>query len=713
MRISRIIIKDSGPLRNVDLRFSPVTLIVGDNEKGKTSLINWIARGVFDNPDDEQGPSEWAQNIGGSHNVQIQAHPFPSYFDAQKMKHILFVREHDLLYKTQLLNISDETEYWDHEINRIFYGNDQISKILAQNLSHALGVQTESTMLWLDDLHEKLILLRSRIELIHNDLHLFYQQSQEIQDIKYRIAELDILEQEMNQEEERFFVMEKLSLGKHYLSYLENLSILDEKKKERNLLKINNEKIVQDLSLKENMLDKMENKISVLYTQVDGEQEKVSILQELPSDHFYPSVGLSIFQLVVGSSMIAVGLFLAFQSMKTVDLGVVKLLAMLFFGIGAILILVLWFKSLSMDQYDSEEEDDFFQEHLLQKTKKKFLRKYDQLEALKKRHRVLRDEVLSLKKNLEDNIVLKEKIEHDLESLDVNTDSSSLEEAVLKTFQTIDKKIIIRAIKKIETTLNKAKENISFEQIHDLRLEKIECKNRKSKAVQEYDRMYHAIWSTVQPALDAVKSSLDNRAIAQFYPEIQALTTGDEFLLLEDLFDKLNNIIQKIIQDKKKSEKIIKSMKIMQSSHQTLLVNTLHSPFFEYLVQNIFAGKYKKFRIEYEKGNRARIFADKGHKEFFPLESLSYATCSQFWLALRLTIAKNLLGNDLGIILLDNPFDSFDSLRKQVFVELLNAFVHQGWQVICTIGDDEDMKKMFDSMFGMSLSIFDLNKLSL
>ena len=73
-------------------------------------------------------------------------------------------------------------------------------------------------------------------------------------------------------------------------------------------------------------------------------------------------------------------------------------------------------------------------------------------------------------------------------------------------------------------------------------------------------------------------------------------------------------------------------------------------------------------------------------------------------------MAKTILNKQPGIILLDDPFGNFDSIRKQNFIDVINALVYEGWQVILTITNDEMIYSNFVSLFKSTLTIIDLNK---
>ncbi|MGL4387885.1 MAG: hypothetical protein ACRCTJ_00635, partial [Brevinema sp.] len=140
MRINRLIVRKSGPLSHIDITFKAVNVVLGDNERGKTCLINWIARSLFEKPSKNSFGELWSDHLDERIHVNALAEPISSAFDPDRMKNLLFIKESDLHFKSKTLEHKQIDEFWDEEIQAILYGQDTISDQLQRSFLASMGV---------------------------------------------------------------------------------------------------------------------------------------------------------------------------------------------------------------------------------------------------------------------------------------------------------------------------------------------------------------------------------------------------------------------------------------------------------------------------------------------------------------------------------------------------------------------------------------------
>lgn len=713
VRINQVIIKNSGPLKNINTKLSQVTLIIGDNERGKTNFLNWIAKGLFEKP--EQNKDEaWTTTIGGDANVQMAVDPFYLYYDGERMKNLLFVKETDLLFKYKTQEELLKHEYWNNEINKILYGQDEISEHLQKSLLKAMGVGQTAKTSWLVQLHDGLFNLQNILEDLLPEFEKINSKEYGLYQLNDSIGAISEVEQGLESEQKLFFLMEKIQKGQQYFDFLKKEKKIQEEEKEIQYLIQRQEDIKDMLKNKDDLIFDVEDEIDALSLErIKLQKKEESVINEPYSAH-KGSLGDSILGVCVGVLMLITSVFLAYQSMGVTDFNIMKGFALLCFIIGVFFLLKAFLYGIYVQQLSESTKGNPNLSHkrMIDKVKKELLKLNNQLTDKQNLLNKSKEEVAELRKELKTILLKTETLKkqqrnnynHDLEL-------EKIEDVVFSLYETEDPVLIREKMNYWRALIDQENPVFDYEGFQKVKYQKNELIDQRSEISSEYERSKSHITYKIKALIEELKNIDHKETIEYFYPELSKLQIKNKDLsCYHELLETVDSLVDQVSKDRYKSEKIMNIYHGMESNSETLLTKTLSSPFFEYLVQNFFGGKYRSFVAEQISQQGIKIFAENGHGERFPLETLGNSVYAQFWFVLRLSLAKTILHNQPGIILLDDPFGSFDSMRKQNFIDVLNALVHEGWQVILTTTNDEMIYKNFVSLFRSELTIVDLNK---
>ena len=713
VRINQVIIKNSGPLKNINTKLSQVTLVIGDNERGKTNFLNWIAKGLFEKP--EQNKNEtWTTTIGGHANVQMAVDPFHLYYDGERMKNLLFVKETDLLFKYKTQEELLKHEYWNNEINKILYGQDEISEHLQKSFLKAMGVGQTAKTSWLVQLHDGLFNLKNTLEDLLPEFEKINSKEFGLYQLNDSIGAISEVEQGLESEQKLYYLMDKIQKGQQYFDALKKQQEIQEEENEIHLLIQKQEDIKNTLKNKDDIIFDTEDTIDELSLEAIKLQKKEESIINDPYTAHKGSLGESILGVCIGVLMLIASLSLAYQSMGIVEFTMVKGLALICFGIGVFFLLKTVLHGAYIQQLSdsTKENPNFFHQFMIEKVKKDFIKLNDSLDNKKDLLNKSREEVATLRKELK-NLLLKTETlkKQQRNNYNHNLELDKIEQAVFTLYETEDPSLIREKMNYWRALVNQENPVFDYEGFQKIKYQKNELIDQRSEISSEYEHSKSHITHTIRALIGELKNIDHKETVEYFYPELYRLQIKNKDLSgYHELLEIVDALVNQVSKDRYKSEKIVNIYHDVESNSETLLTKTLDSPFFEYLVQNFFGGKYRRFVTEHTPQHGVKIFAENGYGEIFPLETLGNSVYAQFWFVLRLSLAKTILNNQPGIILLDDPFGSFDSMRKQNFIDVLNALVHEGWQVILTTTNDEMIYKNFVSLFRSELTIVDLNR---
>ncbi|MGL4388395.1 MAG: ATP-binding protein, partial [Brevinema sp.] len=563
---------------------------------------------------------------------------------------------------------------------------------------------------WLKKLQDDICLLRDTLEKLLPTVDLIKNQEQGLAIVNESLGSIDQKENQIESKQETYFIVEQISLGKKYLEMFDQYRQLkDQDKKFKQDQEEYNDK--EQLLLKhEDKLFDQEDRIAMLRTEVLDLKEEQESINKDPLSVIGVNTGQNIFNLLLGSMFIAIALFISF-TMRTALFNIYKVLALGFFVLGVLTLFITWLKALSIQMLSNKDKKSFVHDYIIAKAQKKFHQKNRELNDLQQEYDNTQKECRDLRKELKTL-----KFSQDTRTKEAvsfkrfTTEIQELADQIYKQLGTDDPDLVYDKIKELDRKIGSTVVDFDYRELKGIKDEKQDLLEQKNQASKDYQKIKNSVEKQIVPLINNLRSNTNSQAVSHFYPEIDQLTFKNHLTSYEELMNQVDQLCDRINQDVYYADKLVAIHDRFEHTRDHLLYKALNSPFMEHLVQAIFGGKYSYFVAEFDHNEKIRIFTVTGHGERYALESLSSATIAQFWFMLRLVVAKTILGKQTGVILLDDPFISFDTLRKKSFLELLNAFAHQGWQIVCTITDDQVLLQQFIDLYGSDMKLIDLNK---
>ncbi len=695
MRVNQLLIKESGVLKNIQTSCSQVNLIVGDNERGKTTFLNWISKGLFEK---NQEPENFES--------------FYPYYDGERMKNLLFIKETDLLFKYKNQEELYKHEYWNNEIHTLLYGNDDISPALQKTFLRSMGVKNKNS--WLIHLHDGLFNLKNTLEDMLPEIEKINSKAQGLFELNNSLGSIHQTEKEFHSKEELFFALDKIKIGKQYLSLLEQYQQIQNNEQEIHDLLSRQEQLKFELTQKDDLLLDSDLEIDEITTKLSISKQKEQQVITEPFEVYNKNFGEIILNVCIGLAMSLAGLSLAFQTKSTIGLSPTKLVALICFITGAFYLLKTIVQTVSMQKLSqsSQTNPNLVHKSLIKKVQeetKTITTKLDQKQQLISQ---LKNDTSQIRKELKNIQIKLESCKKDSRNADLfKKDLENSRNEVLNLYHTDDEYIIQQDIVEEQQLLSEHHSDFNYEDLQQLRQEKQTLMQQQTEISNKYGSSISTLTKTIKAAIAELQSIDNQHMIKHFYPELYSLhIRANDLSNYIEILETVEFLINKVGNDRYRAEKLVSIFHQIESNSETLLSKTLESRFFQYLTQNIFGGKYHQFITKSIPKEGIKIFAETHDGELYPLETLSAGTYAQFWFVLRLALAKSILKDQPGVLLLDDPFTSFDSIRKQHFLDAINALVHQGWQIFITITDDNAIYDYFNSVFQPVLTVVDLNK---
>lgn len=167
---------------------------------------------------------------------------------------------------------------------------------------------------------------------------------------------------------------------------------------------------------------------------------------------------------------------------------------------------------------------------------------------------------------------------------------------------------------------------------------------------------------------------------------------------LESLADDLESVVERLEWDAEVSRKALSVFDDIETQEEQKLAE-LFAP--DGPASNVFErltdGRYTA--VAYDADDHALVVERRDGRRFGP-EVLSQATTDQLYLATRVSLARQLLGNEPGFLLLDDPFLAADPDRLRRGFEALDELAAEGWQILYLTAKQEVRETMVDE-FGL------------
>ena len=168
MRFKNITIKEAGPLKDISIRFKDVNLIIGNNEDGKTTLIDIMIQNLFQKKNPFSRPF-WDERFNFDDMVAVETEGEELQDELQKMSSLLVVREGKNQWRGKSLkNDLLSTGLWNEDIKEIIYGSDAIYSRINKNLGKCLGIIKSDS--WLRVFNKNLLEFQAVIDAEMNRL---------------------------------------------------------------------------------------------------------------------------------------------------------------------------------------------------------------------------------------------------------------------------------------------------------------------------------------------------------------------------------------------------------------------------------------------------------------------------------------------------------------------------------------------------------------
>lgn len=230
-----------------------------------------------------------------------------------------------------------------------------------------------------------------------------------------------------------------------------------------------------------------------------------------------------------------------------------------------------------------------------------------------------------------------------------------------------------------------------------------EQESKLAVRVEELDSELDDFQETIED-FERRANELDTTPFVETQPTLQAYTVEG----LEALLADLRSVLKAIEYNAEISRKAIKILDSIRDEEQEK-ITTLFDP--DGPASSIFSdltdGRYEV--VDYNPDTETLEVTASTGQRFSPHE-LSRGTKDQLFLAARLSLAHQILGNASGFLILDDPFLAADPSRLRSGFEILQTLTNDGWQVIYLSAKDEVRNTIADEF---DLDVYELPQLDL
>jgi len=140
--IKSVKIKSAGPLKDLTIDFKKANLIVGNNEEGKTTLMDILIQNTLRDPKNKKSAVKAIWNKRFDFNDCEVESDGKIEEDAASL---LVVREGKTSWRGKENKTLDSSEYWNKDIKGLLYGKDDVYLKIDENINKVLGVSRENS----------------------------------------------------------------------------------------------------------------------------------------------------------------------------------------------------------------------------------------------------------------------------------------------------------------------------------------------------------------------------------------------------------------------------------------------------------------------------------------------------------------------------------------------------------------------------------------
>jgi energy-coupling factor transporter ATP-binding protein EcfA2 len=154
MRFKSLSIQKAGPLRNLQLDFGDVNLIIGNNEAGKTTFIDILIQRLFEKKTGFAKPL-WNNRFEFGEDISLSIEDKPESEEKQNFYSLFVIREGENQWKGKSAkNELLSPDFWNKDVKEMIHGNDWIYSKISKELEKILGISKSNS--WLSVFYKNL-----------------------------------------------------------------------------------------------------------------------------------------------------------------------------------------------------------------------------------------------------------------------------------------------------------------------------------------------------------------------------------------------------------------------------------------------------------------------------------------------------------------------------------------------------------------------------
>ncbi|MCK4322352.1 hypothetical protein KAX08_07540 [candidate division WOR-3 bacterium] len=669
IRIKELNVKNLGPIKKLNLVLKSINLIYGDNERGKSYLVEFLIRSLFKT-------AGWKlRKKTGSGKVLVEGldDKIIEFSPSKSVKLEDFLSEKYvglppdfsklLIFRSTNVELGEEKES-DKIMLRRFLSHKEIFDKIKDNISKTIidskidGYKIEGA---------KRAEIQRREDLM-KDMRLIDELFQEIEN-KYMGGERRNLEDEKKKLKNRF---DKLEKAKRHISYKISKEIESSEKKATQ---------VDEKSI--NYLLKQISNLNIAIKKYENKKEDLNILLESTKNYKWLKSAISEyekynFEEITEKPNIWYTIFFALIFALIVTFTVLKSQVGIIISLLGLAGIVLIYKR----RYDKFLADAGKRDEILN-LKNEFKERFNE----KLKNLAIMNEKI---KNMEDDYNKREVIQGQLKDEKSEIDNTKLKIAeemkgllgkgigMEKWMEELEKKLEER---------RRLKEQISNKNVELARLDVEEPDYIKEKQEVEYNKDEYI---EVKEDLEKIKESISKKE-----EELKTLKhsickhTKDNFSiewteLIKNLADKHNEVLSEYknltaeIIGKKYVSEIIEEL---YKEEDEKIKDALESEIISNMLPQV-TTHYENISLTDDRMIVSDTYND------FPVESISDGAKEQVFLALRIGLAKHWFKKDELFLIFDDAFLHSDYNRRPLLLDKLIELANSGWQIICFTFDD-------------------------
>lgn len=676
IRIKELNVKNLGPIKKLNLVLKSINLIYGDNERGKSYLVEFLIRSLFKT-------AGWKlRKKTGSGKVLVEGldDKIIEFSPSKSVKLEDFLSEKYvglppdfsklLIFRSTNVELGEEKES-DKIMLRRFLSHKEIFDKIKDNISKTIidskidGYKIEGA---------KRAEIQRREDLM-KDMRLIDELFQEIEN-KYMGGKRRNLEDEKKKLKNRF---DKLEKAKRHISYKISKEIESLEKKATQVDEKSINYLLKQISNLNIAIKKYENKkedLNILLESTKNYKWLKSAISEYEKYNFEeitekPNIWYTIFFALIFA------LIVAFTVLKS-QVGIIISL------LGLAGIVLMYKRRYDKFLADAGKRDEIL--NLKNEFKERFNEKLKNLAIMNEKIKNMEDDYN--KREVIQGQLKDEKSEIDNTKLKIAEEMKGLLEKEIgmeKWMEELEKKLEER---------RRLKEQISDKNVELARLDVEEPDYIKEKQEVEYNKDEYI---EVKEDLEKIKESISKKE-----EELKTLKhsickhTKDNFSiewteLIKNLADKHNEVLSEYknltaeIIGKKYVSEIIEEL---YKEEDEKIKDALESEIISNMLPQV-TTHYKNISLTDDRMIVSDTYND------FPVESISDGAKEQVFLALRIGLAKHWFKKDELFLIFDDAFLHSDYNRRPLLLNSLFELANNGWQIICFTFDD-NIKNLFD-----------------